>query len=164
MKQLLVIRHAKSSWGDPSLADFDRPLNKRGKRNAPQMGRILRDDGFIPDTLLSSPALRAASTARAIAGELNFPRKDIHYDDRIYEAWASGLVRILQELAGSVETVFLVGHNPGLLDLVNHLVLEGLDSLVTCGIAEVHLDLKQWSDVGEGQGRLFRYRYPKMFR
>ena len=114
MKTLVLVRHAKSSWSDPSLDDFDRPLNKRGERNAPEMGRRLGESGLQPDIFVSSPANRARSTAEIIAKELDYPADNIIYHGDLYHASPGDLLEAVRSLGDNIETAFLFGHNPGI--------------------------------------------------
>ena len=98
MKQLTIIRHAKSSWEHPHLSDFERPLNSRGKRNAPMMGRILHDEGVMLDQIISSPAKRAITTARTIAGEMGYSENNIVKERSFYGAHSSTIIEILKDL------------------------------------------------------------------
>jgi len=117
MKKLLVLRHAKSSWTDPDLADFDRPLNERGLRAAPFMGSVIVKDGLEPELIISSPAERARTTAELVVqgGDL---AADVRFEERIYEASPHTLLQIVSDLDDDLETVLLVGHNPGIEDFV----------------------------------------------
>ena len=119
MKTLYLIRHAKSSWKHPELTDFERPLNKRGRSDAPKMGRLLEKRKIIPDVFISSPAIRAAMTARIIADKLNYPLSDIQYADQIYEANAQELYDIIAGTDDQYSSAMLVGHNPGMTFLAN---------------------------------------------
>lgn len=164
MKQLFVIRHAKSSWGDPSLCDRDRPLNKRGKHDAPLMGRVLRERGAQPDLMVSSPARRARKTALLIADEIGYPREEISIDERIYEAGTAGIVGLIQALPESAERVYLIGHNPVLTDLVNQLAGDVVSHLPTCAIAAIEFAVEAWSETMPGAARLMFFEYPKRHR
>jgi phosphohistidine phosphatase len=113
MKTLLVLRHAKSSWNDPALDDHERPLNKRGRRDAPRMGELLREHGLIPDVVISSDAVRARLTAEAVAGAAGYAGA-IVLDPRLYLAGPADILSLLQRVRGKAETVMIVGHNPGL--------------------------------------------------
>ena len=161
MKRLVVIRHAKSSWKDPGLRDFDRPLNKRGKADAPEMGRRLARRSLAPDRLLSSPAKRAIRTAEIIAGAVGFPAECITCMDRLYGAGFADLAGILQGLNDAEETVFLVGHNPGLTDLVNSICSAFLDNLPTCGVFCADFEISSWKEIGRRQGRCVFMDFPK---
>lgn len=162
MKKLFVIRHAKSSWKDESLNDFDRPLNKRGKIDAPLMAKKLKKMGIKPDIILASPALRTKTTAQIIASELN-SSKLIRYDDELYEADAQTLMNKIREIGSNHETIFLVGHNPGLSDFLN--ILVGFDeNLPTCAIAQIDIDCEDLKELDRTCSKLVSLNYPKMYK
>ncbi len=164
MKQLLICRHAKSSWKDLSLADFDRPLNKRGKRDAPLMGKKLASLHIHPDLIISSPAKRARKTAKKIAKELHYPRNQIVYKDGIYNALAEELIDCIHSLDDqSSDQVIMIGHNTGFTDLVNLLGNLQIANVPTCGIAALNFAVGSWKDVKKGEGELAFFFYPKMF-
>jgi phosphohistidine phosphatase len=145
MKTLLLLRHAKSSWKQPELADHDRPLNKRGKRTAPLMGALLLDQDLIPDLILCSSAVRVHTTARlvakacAYAGEIKQIRK-------LYLAEPQTYVEVLRQVAEKHTRVLVVGHNPGLEALIEALTGEAM-AMPTAALAQVELSLKRWSDL-----------------
>ena len=148
MKTLILVRHAKSSWTDPALPDRDRPLNDRGKRDAPKMARRLAKDGVKPDLILSSPAKRARTTARIIAKALDCRPGDIQVNDRLYAVEAGELLRVIRGLDDKLKRAMLVGHNPELTDLA-HRLSNKVAYLPTCAIAVFAFDAKSWSSVGE---------------
>src|SRR5262245_44557478 len=117
MKTLFLIRHAKSSWAEPGLSDRERPLNDRGRRDAPKMGKRLAKRDAVPDLILSSPAVRALETAEIIAEKLDYRRKDIVVVDRLYGVAADDLLALIQKLDDKLQRVMLFGHNPGLTEL-----------------------------------------------
>ena len=163
MLQLTLIRHAKSSWADPELNDFDRPLNKRGKKNAPLMGKIISKRGLVFDRIVSSPALRAISTARLIAEKLGYPEQDIQQREELYDASLHDLLDSVQALENESERTALVAHNPGLTDLCNHLSGESIANLPTCAVAVIEFDLDDWRAVHQDSGRLVLYEYPRKY-
>src|SRR5437762_9041010 len=124
MKTLILVRHAKSSWDDTSLPDKDRPLNNRGKRDAPKMGERLAKRGAKPDLILSSPAKRALKTAEIIAKKLDYKRKDIVVDDRLYAVKPDDLLGVIRKLGDKLERVMVFGHNPELTELAHRLSSE----------------------------------------
>ena len=159
MKKLYIIRHAKSSWKDFSLDDFDRPLNKRGKLNAPFMGGRLKQENVLPDIIMSSPAKRAKKTAKAIAGEIGFSEKII-YDEDIYEASVYTLDKIIRSVDNAHNLVFLFGHNPSLNMLVeNYVNFE--QNIPTCGIIAIEFDCNRWEDIDSSNAELISFDYPK---
>jgi phosphohistidine phosphatase len=145
MKTLLVLRHAKSSWSDPALDDHERPLNKRGRRDAPRMGELVRQYGLIPDTVISSDAMRAQLTAEAVAAAACYAG-EILLNQHLYMASPADILSVLRKAPGSAETVMIVGHNPGLEELVEHLTGEQQD-LPTAALAQIVLPIEQWRDL-----------------
>ena len=143
MKTLLLLRHAKSSWKDESLTDHDRPLNKRGKKTAPLMGHLLREKNLVPDLVVSSTAVRARSTAEAAAEACGYPG-EITLTDELYLATAGEILRYAQEwTAETLGRVMLIGHNPGMEDLVN--MLSGQkEPFPTAALAAFELKIDSW--------------------
>ncbi|MCE3008361.1 MAG: histidine phosphatase family protein [Bacteroidetes bacterium] len=161
MKTLYIIRHAKSDW-DQGLADFERPLNARGLRNAPFMGKLLRDRGVKFDLVISSPARRALHTARFICSELGYPLDAIWQEAAIYEATTGVLQQLVLGLPAQHDTIALFGHNPGLTRLAN--LLAGtlqLDNLPTCGMVVLQFDVADWQYAETGTGRVLLVDYPR---
>ncbi len=120
-RELLILRHAKSAWDTPAATDFDRPLNGRGKRDAPRMGAWLRDQGLVPDHVVASPARRARQTARRVCNALGVDPETIDWQQRLYLADVPTLLQALAECPVTAVRVLLVGHNPGLEELLEHL-------------------------------------------
>ena len=164
MKQLLLIRHAKSSWDHPELADMDRPLNKRGKRDAPFMGRRLMKKGLVPDLILSSPAKRACKTAKRIASALEFSKKNIRTVPVIYWGPVEEILEEIHTLPDNVGTVYLVGHNPDISELIGYFLGKSFLSVPTSGMAMLEFKSQTWGDLRWGSGALLYYEYPKMFK
>lgn len=148
MKTLFLVRHAKSSWDDPALADKDRPLNERGKRDAPKVGERLAKAGAKPDLILSSPAKRALTTAEIIARKLGYKRKNIVVDDRLYAVESEVLLDVIRQLDDGAECVMLFGHNPELTELA-HRLSGKICHMPTCAVAELTFDVKLWKRIGE---------------
>ena len=161
MKTLVLVRHAKSSWKDASLADRDRPLNRRGKRDAPRVGDQLADLGGAPDLIVSSPAARAIATARIVADVVGYPLDGIREDARIYEATAAEILEVIRELDDERDRVFLFGHNPGLTDLVNELSEPAIDNVPTSGAVELRLATGRWADISRATVRRAAFITPK---
>ena len=145
MKTLLVLRHAKSSWDEPALDDHERPLNPRGWRDAPRMGELVRECGLIPDVVLSSDAVRARLTAEAVAEVAGYAG-EILLDPRLYMAGPADILSLLPSVRQNAETVMIVGHNPGLEQLVEQLTGERHD-LPTAALAQIGLSIDQWRDL-----------------
>lgn len=159
MKKLYIIRHAKSSWRDESVDDFDRPLNKRGKANAPFLGSKFKNRDVIPDMILSSPALRAMTTTQMMAKEMKY-HKEIVYDKDIYESSVDTLKKILAKVDDSCSVLFLVGHNPSL----NMLAAEYVsfhENIPTCGVVEIDFECDKWADISAKNAKLVLFDYPK---
>lgn len=161
MKRLYIIRHAKSSWNDITLSDFDRPLNERGERDAPRMGKHLKEKRIAADLLLTSPAKRAFSTAEYFALILNYPTENIKTDRKLYHADADAILTTVKNINNKHDEVLLFGHNPGLTDFVNQLTDSSIDNVPTCGIAACIFDVDSWNSVGWRTGKLEFFDYPK---
>ena len=161
MKELILVRHAKSSWKDPTLSDHDRPLNKRGKRDAPEMGERLAASGYDPDLIVSSSADRALDTARTIAGKLGYPRERIAEEERLFHAGVAELLHVIRGVDDPVDILMLFGHNPGLTDLANHIGPREILNMPTCAVLHLRFEADTWSTVGEVPGDEVRYDYPK---
>jgi phosphohistidine phosphatase len=160
MKTLFLIRHAKSSWDDSALSDKDRLLNDRGKRDAPKMGERLAKRHVKPDLILSSPAVRALRTAEIIARKLDYKRKDIVVDDRLYAVEADDLLDVISKVGDRFRCVMLIGHNPELTELAHRLSSKIID-LPTCAVAEFTFDVKSWSHIGKDKPAKVVLDYPK---
>jgi phosphohistidine phosphatase len=160
MKTLLLMRHAKSSWKHTELKDFDRPLNKRGQKDAPRMGRLLMEQELIPQLILSSPAVRARETVEAFIKASGSPG-EVKYFDSFYLAEPSVYLDIVKTLPDDLERVMLVGHNPGLEGAVQ--VLSGqVESLPTGAIAHIVLPIHHWSELtSDIQGELVQLWRPR---
>ena len=161
MKHLTLVRHAKSSWKHPALADRERPLNKRGKRDAPIMGRRLAEIGYRPDLMLSSPAKRATTTAEIMAEAIGYPLSHIVVDERIYGTGVAGLIRLVQATDDNAERAMLVGHNPELTGLVNRLARVSIENLPTCGVAQLEFAFDTWAKLGTELAVRSDIDYPK---
>jgi phosphohistidine phosphatase len=164
MKTLVLVRHAKSSWKNASLADRDRPLNRRGKRDAPEMGRRLADLVGTPDLIVSSPAARTLETARIIAEVVGYQVDGIREDERIYDAGPAEILDVMRGLDDEHERVFLFGHNPGLTDLVNELSEPSIYNVPTCGVVVLRLATERWADVSRTTVRRAAFATPKSGR
>ncbi len=161
MKTLYLLRHAKSSWDNPDLDDHHRPLNHRGEKDAPKMGKRLRRAGVKPNLICSSSATRAITTARLAAEEMDYPAKSIREEKRLYHAGPDELLDFLHSLNDGVDTVMLVGHNPGLTEFANSLLDEEIDNIPTAGLVGAQLGVNSWKDVKWGCGKLTMNDYPK---
>lgn len=162
MKMLYVVRHAKSSWQNPLMDDFDRPLNERGERDAPRMGKRLKEKEITPDLLLSSPAKRALTTCQKIADVLNCSHTKIKTEARLYHASEETILEIIKSCNDKHDVVMYFGHNPGLTDFVNRLTSVLIDNVPTCGVVACSLPIKSWKDLKWEQAKIEFFYYPKM--
>jgi len=162
MRRLTLVRHAKSDWSLPDQADWDRPLNKRGQRDAPEMARRLRSRRLKPDRILSSPAVRALSTATVMARELKFDAAKLRQDERLYLAGPEDLLEVIRELGAEAKHLMVFGHNPGLTECANRLSGgDRIDNLPTCGIFTALFEVTSWADLDWGGGLDAEFDYPK---
>jgi phosphohistidine phosphatase len=163
VKTLFIIRHAKSSWDFSNVDDFERPLNERGKRDAPRMGKRLKEKDIQPDQMISSPAKRAFSTAKKIAKVLKFPEDKIKTDRRLYHADEETILTVVREIKDKANIAMVFGHNPGLTEFVNSLLQgnQDIDNVPTCGVVAFQFDTETWRSVDWGKGKMWFFDYPK---
>lgn len=161
MKTLTILRHAKSSWDDNDLVDFDRPLNARGERDAPTMGQRIKAAGIRPSLIVSSPAVRAWSTARMIATELAYPLEFLQRERDLYHAGTERLFDVIARQDEGFNSIVIVGHNPGLTDLANKLITGLTSNLPTAGYVAFLVDTDTWELRGRKSTDLIQYDYPK---
>jgi phosphohistidine phosphatase len=162
MRRLTLVRHAKSDWSLPGQVDWDRPLNKRGQRDAPEMARRLRSRKLKPDRMISSPAVRALTTASVMARELKVAATQVHQDERLYLASPADMLAVVRELGGDAKHLMVFGHNPGITEFANQLsASEHIDNLPTCGVFTALFDLGDWRDLGWESGQEAEFDYPK---
>jgi len=161
VKTLYLHRHAKSDWGDKDLSDFERPLNKRGKKDAPAMGRHLAEKrNAKPELIISSPAKRAIKTAKAIAKELNCPKEKIRQELKIYEASVDDLLDIINGINDSYNSAMIFGHNPGFTYLAAQISDADIDNIPTCGVCRIDFDIDSWKEVKTRTGKIVFFDYP----
>jgi phosphohistidine phosphatase len=161
MKTLTLVRHAKSSWKDTSLADRDRPLNKRGKNDAPDMGRRIAAAGIRPSLIVSSPAKRAWTTAKFIADAIGYPREFLQRDSTLYLASVDDILDVVAAQDVAFNSLMLVGHNPGFTAFANYLVPGLTNNVPTAGVVSVELDSDDWSLYDRPDVELLLYDFPK---
>lgn len=161
MKTLLLIRHAKSSWDDPGLSDYDRPLNDRGKKDAPIMADRLYERGIRIDAFITSPAKRARRTAEQFAKR--YKKKDKHLELRteLYMAGDDTFFQVLEKLDDDLDCVAIFTHNPGITDFANSLTDARVDNIPTTGIFAVTIETKKWSRIREAKKEFLFFDYPK---
>ena len=167
MKTVLLLRHAKSDWGQPGLADFDRPLAKRGLKDAPRMGQVLADFEMTPDKILASPARRAKQTTELVAEACGYKKTAIEWHDSFYGGYSDDLITALQRLPDSVERAMLVGHNPTMEETAAALLVGDADeklsiTIPTAGLLCLDLDIMTWTDLEPGDAILRWYLIPKL--
>jgi phosphohistidine phosphatase len=163
LKNLYLTRHAKSSWGNPGLADIDRPLNHRGKKAAPLMGKLIMDRGENPELLISSPANRAFSTAKEFAKEMGCAETNIIVNRAIYGAGAQQLLNLVQDVDDLYNSIMLFGHNPTFTSFCNMLSGENILNIVTCGVVRIDFEFSSWKNIDFNSGRMIYYEYPKKY-
>lgn len=161
MKTLYIVRHAKSSWDFPELSDYERPLNTRGLRNAPEMGKRLKLQNIKPDLVLTSPAKRALETSRIICSEIGYPENKVQRKEELYHADEDEILEVIQEVSDQHKSLMLFGHNPGLTFFVNEMTSENIYNIPTCGIVAIELEVERWQDLDFDQGKLIFFDYPK---
>ena len=160
-KTVYLLRHAKSSWDDPALSDRKRPLNERGQRNAPRMAKRFAERLPHPQIIISSPALRARTTAEIFASEPGMETCRLVINEDIYGASTKRLINIIREVDDSIDCIMLVGHNPDLTWLVNELVGADIDNLPTCSVVTINIASVSWKDTGKAHARLVDFDFPK---
>jgi phosphohistidine phosphatase len=160
MKVLYLIRHAKSSKDLTGITDKERPLNKRGKREAKYIGKLLKKRAITPGTLYSSPAKRALDTARSIAKRIGFPRKKIKVIRSIYYSNVLTLMKVIKNIDDKVESAALFGHNPEFLNLVNYLTPRPVDEFPTCAVFGIDLKTDSWSKAARKEGEVSFFKHP----
>jgi phosphohistidine phosphatase len=164
MKNLLIIRHAKSSWDNITQQDFDRPLNDRGNRDAPVMAKRLLKRDIEIDAFVSSPANRALSTATYFAETYEKKQKHIIQVETLYHAEVTTFYKVVSELVDDLKTVAIFSHNPGITEFVNSLTTSRIDNMPTCGIFAVKADIKKWKDFASATKEFWFFDYPKLER
>jgi phosphohistidine phosphatase len=162
MKNLILIRHAKSSWKENNISDFKRPLNKRGERDAPFMGKLLKNKNIIPDLVISSPAVRAHQTAEIICEEAGIEKNKLHFDEDIYHANHDDILEVINSVEDDVNTLMIFGHNPGLTNLSNYLTGEYIDNIPTTGMVSLSF-AGNWPELKGKSCRIEFFEYPKKY-
>jgi len=162
MKTLHIVRHAKSSWKDRNLTDFERPLNKRGKANAAFMSAKFAKS-YAVDLIVSSPARRAKDTALCFAQVLGMDEKHIRFEDGIYASSVSDIQSVIASIPNEIDTVILFGHNPALTELAWHCDPSFTDHLVTCARVQIEFDTDEWGWTARNRGKAVEHVFPKMY-
>lgn len=161
MLRLILFRHGKSSWDDPACDDFSRPLAPRGLRSVPEMGRRLARRRELPELIVSSTALRAISTARAVAREIGYREDGILEAPDLYLASPDAILAVIRQTPASAHTLMIIGHNPGLTDFANMFEDVRLDDMPTAGMLCAEFDAQDWSSIDPARAHFAWYDYPK---
>ncbi|MBE2278767.1 MAG: histidine phosphatase family protein [Ignavibacteriaceae bacterium] len=163
MKKLTIVRHAKSDWNFTELLDHERPINGRGRADAPFMAVNIMKSTGTPDLVISSYANRAVTTAIIFARAMYVPEEKIQITTQLYDATAGKVMSVLQAIDDSYNNVMIFGHNPGLTNLVNYLSQTEYitDNLPTTGCVCFEFDIKSWKNLAQGMGKLVFFEYPK---
>ncbi|MBK6382767.1 MAG: histidine phosphatase family protein [Chitinophagaceae bacterium] len=161
MKTLILVRHAKSDWGNPGLDDFDRPLNERGKKDAPVMAQRLRDKKVKIDAFIASPAKRAAKTAKFFAEAYNKKKDDIEFKEKLYLAEPTTFFSIIATANDKHDSLAIFSHNYGITDFANMLTPTRIDNIPTAGVFAVKADCEKWADFKAAQKEFWFFDYPK---
>jgi phosphohistidine phosphatase len=162
MKILTLVRHAKSSWNHPDLTDRQRPLNARGERDAPDMGQRIVAHGIRPSLIITSPAIRAWTTARIIASEIGYPTEFLQREDPLYLASLDDLLGAVVAQDVGFNSLMVVGHNPGLTEFANFLVPGLTNNLPTAGVVSVGIERDDWNLYQQAKAELLVFDYPKL--
>jgi phosphohistidine phosphatase len=161
MKKLFLVRHAKSSWENNNLKDIERPLNKRGERDAPFMGKLMKKNGVKSELILTSPAERALRTAVLVCKELGIKKKQLIIEKELYEAGRNDILKIIHKLDEEVSSVMLFSHNPGLSELAGFLTSGNIFDMPTCGIVSLNCRISKWGELDNSNCELDFFDYPK---
>jgi phosphohistidine phosphatase len=156
-KILYLVRHAKSSWNHPELTDFERPLNKRGLHDAPEMGRRMKARGALPEIIICSPAARARETLERMALDV----KNVVYDASVYSAAPGELLNTVRAIQNRYRSAMLIGHNPAMTLLAGSLSGQPIDNMPTCAVTTLRLHCEQWSNAGSCAAERIDFDYPK---
>ncbi|HSI89906.1 MAG TPA: histidine phosphatase family protein [Adhaeribacter sp.] len=164
MKTLYLMRHAKSSWDFPELRDHDRPLNKRGRQDAPLMGQQLLSRDVQPDLILTSTAVRALSTATLVAKELGYEMEKLQTESRIYGAEKRELLQLIKEVPDQIDKLLFVGHNFPISELANLLSPEAVPEMPTAGVVGLRFECNTWLDISADNAELLFFDFPKNYK
>ncbi len=163
MKTVYLVRHAKSSWDHPDLRDSERPLNERGLRDAPFMAKLLKSKGVKPDAILTSPAVRALTTATFFKIELGLEGEDLLIRYEIYESMPMTITDLIKLLPEDYNTVLIFGHNPTFTSVANRFSEDYISNIPTCGIVGIQAPVSHWQDFNEKNAKVTEYYYPKQY-
>lgn len=160
MKKIFIVRHAKSDWNN-NLIDFERPLNERGHNDAPIMAEKIKSLGERPQLIISSPAMRAKTTAKYFAEVFGFADECIEYHHEIYDIGQKFTIQMLTKISPKIDSVMVFGHNPDQSHLATYLSNENIGNMPTCAVVGVEMQTENWSEIKNAESRLICYEYPK---
>jgi len=161
MKTLLLVRHAKSDWGNPALEDIERPLNERGKKDAPAMAKRMLDKKIKIDAIISSPAKRAAKTARAFAEVYELKKNRLQFNEELYMAASDAFTTVIENANDKFESIAVFSHNPGITGFANELTNARIDNIPTCGVFAIKINTDTWKDFRNAPKEFWFFDYPK---
>ena len=161
MKNLILVRHAKSDWNNPGLADFDRPLNERGKKDAPAMAQRLLDRKVAIDAFITSPAKRAAKTAKIFAAAYGRKKDELLFKEELYLAAPHTFYSVIEKIADRFDSIAVFSHNEGITEFANMIADVRIDNIPTCGVFAVKADCKRWTDFRGAKKEFWFFDYPK---
>ncbi len=166
MKELILVRHAKSDWTNESIKDIDRPLGERGYQDAYMLSKWYKEEMGLPDQIVSSPATRALNTAFIFARTFGMPEREILIDENLYESFVKSYLKSISQINNKVNRLMVFGHNPMLTELSNELNKDLLfDNVPTCGIIKIGFEIKDWKDIlDKKEGKLLMNKFPKSFK
>ncbi|MCX7879972.1 MAG: histidine phosphatase family protein [Ignavibacteria bacterium] len=163
MKTLVLIRHAKSDWSDPDKTDIERPLNKRGKRDAPFMAKLLKEKGVYPNLVITSPTERTLQTVKFFAKEYDFDMNEVLVREEIYNLGPNAIRQMIAKIDDNIQTIFIFGHNPDLTLLGNQLSDTFIDNIPTTGILCIDFEINSWSEILTQSGKTRFFEFPKKY-
>ncbi len=163
LRNICFVRHAKSSWENPQLADIDRPLSKRGERDAPYLASKMVELQILPDLIITSPALRARTTARIFADAADLDSVHFIVDDMLYGADVSGIVKLVQKVDDAFKSIFVFGHNPTMTIMANSFAGVDIDNVPTCGVLQAKTMVSGWKDWSPEVSAFVGFYYPKQY-
>lgn len=162
MKTIYLIRHAKSSWENHRLSDFERPLNKRGMNDTKKIGQELNQLDFNPEKIIASTSVRTTATIQLLCEHINYNFKNVEFNSTLYHPSRENFMRILEDLPDELESVALVSHNYGISEFADYLTENFMEAMPTCAVVCIELDIDSWKEIVRGLGTTKWYIYPKM--
>ena len=164
LKRIYILRHAKSSWSDPTLADLQRPLNKRGRRDAPLMASIMKRFEYIPDVIYLSPSMRTRLTIEPVVEELNISQENVFLESSLYHGYYDDYESVIWGVNDEIDSILMVGHNPGITYIANSCDGPIIDNVPTCGLLVINSQVEKWQKFHFSESKLIAFHYPKMYK